>query len=178
MFGKARRYGLLITGLLWLGAPRLGWAQAQHLLSGLVRGADGGALPGASVAVPALSLGTATEADGHFSLALPEGPQQVVVSFVGYAPQTLSVNLHRAQQHNFTLTLATSELGEVVVGLKEARTSDEEITIFKSVGVALQDVAVAAAMFEIATRCNLGVPLDAFAPSLSLAEAHVLTHSV
>ncbi|GAB3636197.1 TonB-dependent receptor [Hymenobacter arcticus] len=101
--------------MLWLAAPRLGWAQAQHVLSGLVRGADGGVLPGASVAVPALSLGTATSADGRFSLSLPEGPQQVVVSFVGYASQTLSVNLRRPQQHNFTLAVATSELGEVVV---------------------------------------------------------------
>ncbi|MDJ0366935.1 TonB-dependent receptor [Hymenobacter sp. H14-R3] len=98
-----------------LATPRPGWAQAQHVLSGLVRGADGGALPGASVTVLALSLGTATGADGRFSLSLPEGPQQVVVSFVGYASQTLNVNLRRPQQHNFTLAAATSELGEVVV---------------------------------------------------------------
>ncbi|MEJ7666712.1 MAG: carboxypeptidase-like regulatory domain-containing protein [Hymenobacter sp.] len=52
-----------------------------------MRGADGTALPGATVAVPALGLGTATEADGRFSLSLPEGPQQVTVSFVGlYQP--------------------------------------------------------------------------------------------
>ncbi|MGI4738210.1 MAG: TonB-dependent receptor [Janthinobacterium lividum] len=92
-----------------------GRAQVQHVLSGVVRGSDGAVLPGASVAVPALGLGTATEADGHYRLSLPEGPQQVVVSFVGYTPQTLSVNLRRSQQHSFTLAAATSELGEVVV---------------------------------------------------------------
>ncbi len=115
MFGKSRRYGLLITGTLWLAVPHLGWAQVQHLLSGRVRGADGNALPGASVAVPALSLGTTTEADGHFSLSLPEGPHQLVVSFVGYASQTLPVNLHHAQQQSFILAAASSELSEVVV---------------------------------------------------------------
>jgi len=92
-----------------------GWAQVQHVLSGVVRGSDGDVLPGASVALPALGLGTATEADGHYRLSLPEGPQQVVVSFVGYTPQTLSVNLRHSQQHSFTLVAATSELGEVVV---------------------------------------------------------------
>ncbi|GAA4497158.1 TonB-dependent receptor [Hymenobacter ginsengisoli] len=80
-----------------------------------MRGADGLALPGASVAVPTLNLGTATEADGHFSLSLPEGPQQVVVSFVGYTSQTLAVNLRHNQQHTFTLAAANAELAEVVV---------------------------------------------------------------
>jgi ornithine cyclodeaminase/alanine dehydrogenase-like protein (mu-crystallin family) len=40
-----------------------------------------------------------------------------------------------------------AELGELAAGLKQGRTSAEEITIFKSVGVALQDIAVAAELF-------------------------------
>lgn len=105
----------ILISVLLATFPHLGWAQAQHLLSGVVRGSDGGVLPGASVAVPALGLGTVAEADGHYKLSLPEGPQQVVVSFVGYTSQTLSVNLRRNQQHGFTLAAAASELGEVVV---------------------------------------------------------------
>jgi len=115
MFGQLRWCGWVITGLLWLAGPRLGWAQVRHLLSGVVRGADGTALPGASVAVPALALGTATEADGHYRLSLPEGEQRVVVSFVGYTTQTLTLSLHHDQQRNVTLAASTSELGEVVV---------------------------------------------------------------
>ena len=103
----------ILLSVLLLGFPALSWA--QHLLSGLVRGVDGAALPGATVAVPALGLGTATEADGRFSLRLPAGPQQVTVSFVGYTSQTLRINLRHNQQHTFTLAPATSELGEVVV---------------------------------------------------------------
>ena len=57
MLGIVRRYGFFISGLLLVVSPRLGWAQARHLLNGLVRGADGTALPGATVAVPALGLG-------------------------------------------------------------------------------------------------------------------------
>jgi hypothetical protein len=115
MLRAFRPYRLFILFLLIYTLPQVSRAQAQHLFSGLVRGSDGLALPGASIAVPALGLGTATEADGHFSLSLPEGPQQVVVSFVGYTAQTLAVNLHRNQQHNFTLAASTAELGEVVV---------------------------------------------------------------
>jgi hypothetical protein len=94
-----------------------------------VRGADGTALPGASVAVPTLGLGTATEADGTYQLSLPAGPQRVVASFVGYATQTADVKLTRNQHYNFTLAASQSELGEVVVqgqqSLKDKLTSTQ-----------------------------------------------------
>ena len=104
-----------MVGVLWLAGPRLGWAQVRHLLSGTVRGADGTALPGASVAVPTLGLGTATEADGRYRLSVPEGEQQVVVSFVGYTSQTFTLSLRRDQRRDLTLAASPSELGEVVV---------------------------------------------------------------
>ncbi len=50
-----------------------------------------------------------------------------------------------------------AELGEIAAGLQPGRTSPEEITLFKSVGVAVQDVAAAAAVLEAARRQNLGV---------------------
>ncbi|WP_151088031.1 TonB-dependent receptor [Hymenobacter baengnokdamensis] len=115
MFRVLRFYIVSSLSILFFSLPQHLAAQTRHILSGVVRGDDGTALPGASVAVPALSLGTTTEADGKFSLSLPEGPQQVAVSFVGYVTQTLTVDLHRNQQHSFTLAASTNELGEVVV---------------------------------------------------------------
>ncbi len=50
-----------------------------------------------------------------------------------------------------------AELGEIVAGLKPGRTDPEEITFFKSVGVAVQDVAAAAAVLEAAKQQGLGV---------------------
>ncbi len=49
-----------------------------------------------------------------------------------------------------------AELGEIAAGLKPGRTSPEEITLFKSVGVAVQDVAAASAVLEAARRLGLG----------------------
>jgi alanine dehydrogenase len=49
-----------------------------------------------------------------------------------------------------------AELGEIAAGLKPGRASPEEITLFKSVGVAVQDVAAAGAVLEAARRLNLG----------------------
>jgi alanine dehydrogenase len=49
-----------------------------------------------------------------------------------------------------------AELGEIAAGLKPGRSAAEEITFFKSVGVAVQDVAAAGAALEAAQRLGLG----------------------
>ncbi len=49
-----------------------------------------------------------------------------------------------------------AEIGEIVAGLKPGRTTPEEITLFKSVGVAVQDVAAAAQVLAAAERRGLG----------------------
>ena len=69
-----------------------------------------------------------------------------------------------------TSNVVYAELGELTAGLMPGRTSPEEITIFKSVGIALQDIAVAAALFATAERCGLGTPLAAHAMSRHIAE--------
>jgi ornithine cyclodeaminase/alanine dehydrogenase len=48
------------------------------------------------------------------------------------------------------------ELGQVILGEKKGRTSDEEITLFKSVGLALQDVSTARVVYKKALEQNKG----------------------
>ncbi|HET9166102.1 MAG TPA: ornithine cyclodeaminase family protein [Candidatus Angelobacter sp.] len=67
--------------------------------------------------------------------------------------------------HALTAGIATvgdvyAELGEIVCRKKPGRTSAEEITIFDSTGMALQDVASAALVYEKAVREGKGVRLD------------------
>lgn len=50
-----------------------------------------------------------------------------------------------------------AELGEIAAGLKPGRASEDEITLFKSVGVAVQDVAAAARVLAAAEQLGLGV---------------------
>ena len=48
-----------------------------------------------------------------------------------------------------------AEIGEVVAGSKSGRESDEEITLFKSVGVAVEDIAAASLVYrKAAWRLN------------------------
>ena len=56
-----------------------------------------------------------------------------------------------------------AELGEIVAGNKPGRDSQEEITIFDSTGMALQDVAAAAILYEKADRQGAGIRLNSAA---------------
>jgi ornithine cyclodeaminase/alanine dehydrogenase-like protein (mu-crystallin family) len=49
-----------------------------------------------------------------------------------------------------------AEIGEVAAGKIPARTSDDQITFFKSVGVAVQDLAAAAVILKRAEDLNIG----------------------
>jgi len=53
-----------------------------------------------------------------------------------------------------------AELGELIVGHKPGRTSDEEITVFKSVGLAIQDVATAKLVYDKAVAAGIGIEVE------------------
>lgn len=53
-----------------------------------------------------------------------------------------------------------AELGEVIAGVKSGRTSPDEIIIFDSTGMALQDVITAALVYEKAVREGAGIVMD------------------
>jgi alanine dehydrogenase len=53
-----------------------------------------------------------------------------------------------------------AEIGDLITGKKPARTSDREITIFDSTGLAIQDAASAAAVYKKALQRKVGLLLD------------------
>jgi ornithine cyclodeaminase len=53
-----------------------------------------------------------------------------------------------------------AELGDIVLGRKAGRESDDEITYFKSVGIAVQDAVAAQLALENAHRLKLGREVD------------------
>ena len=57
-------------------------------------------------------------------------------------------------------SMMSAEIGEIVLGRKPGRMSAEEITFFKSVGNAAQDVAVAARVLAAAERDGRGVVVE------------------
>jgi len=53
-----------------------------------------------------------------------------------------------------------AEIGEIVAGRKAGRTSEDEITYFKTVGVAVQDIAAARRVLDKATELGLGAEVE------------------
>jgi ornithine cyclodeaminase/alanine dehydrogenase-like protein (mu-crystallin family) len=49
-----------------------------------------------------------------------------------------------------------AELGEVLAGLKPGRRNDEEITLFRSLGLAVEDLAAAQHAVRAAAELGLG----------------------
>jgi ornithine cyclodeaminase/alanine dehydrogenase len=56
--------------------------------------------------------------------------------------------------------IVAAELGEVVTGAKAGRTSNDQITLFKSIGVAIEDVSVGALAYEKATSQGVGTVVE------------------
>ncbi len=53
-----------------------------------------------------------------------------------------------------------AELGEIIIGKKPSRESDEEITLFKSNGLAIQDVATAKLVYDRAVQHGIGTEVE------------------
>ena len=64
--------------------------------------------------------------------------------------------------HNGTLRVdhIAATLGTIVAGKKPGRTRDDEITIFDSTGLAVQDLALARALYDRAQERGVGQMLD------------------
>jgi ornithine cyclodeaminase/alanine dehydrogenase len=52
------------------------------------------------------------------------------------------------------------ELGQVIIGRYTGRAHPEDVTLFKSVGIAIEDVAVAARVWQAAQAAGIGRPID------------------
>ena len=53
-----------------------------------------------------------------------------------------------------------AELGDVLLGRAPGRVSDEDVTLFKSVGLAVQDATAARAVLTRARELGLGTPFE------------------
>ena len=100
---------LLFVGL-W------GQAQTRYTISGEVLDADSQeTLIGVTLLVPELNTGTVTNAYGFYSLTLPEGEYSLVVQYLGYKTQMLSLSINQGSKLDIRLEISSEALEEVVV---------------------------------------------------------------
>ena len=101
----------LIFTLLLL--PLFAFSQGK-IVSGVVNDDMGGPLPGATVQVKGSeSIGSITDFDGKFTIAIRDGETRIIVSYVGFVSQEINIE----EQNNISVSLEqdVSELEEVVV---------------------------------------------------------------
>lgn len=65
---------------------------AQTTISGTLLDSDGFPLPGATVLAKGTSAGTIADLDGNYSLTVPEGVTELVISYTGYETQTVPID--------------------------------------------------------------------------------------
>jgi alanine dehydrogenase len=94
----------------------------------------------------------------HASLMGADGPGKAEIAVGELARARVFCDDWEQASHNGDLVHAVeagvlrreevTQLGDVLAGLAEGRRSDEEVTVFDSTGLAIQDLAVALAAFE------------------------------
>ena len=99
------------------------FGQQKYTLSGTVyEAASNETLIGVTISIPELRTGTTTNEYGFYSITLPEGEYEVVVSYLGYQSIRQTISLNTDRKRNFNLVEEPEELEEVVVTDKANRT--------------------------------------------------------
>ncbi|MDR6194484.1 SusC/RagA family TonB-linked outer membrane protein [Siphonobacter sp. SORGH_AS_0500] len=104
--------------LLWLLALLMGWsftvsAQSQILSGKVYSDDDKLGLPGTSVSIKGTTIGTTTDSDGQFKLTIPAGGATLIVSFIGYIKQEVTITTQTSLE--VYLKPEAGQLTEVVV---------------------------------------------------------------
>jgi TonB-linked SusC/RagA family outer membrane protein len=99
---------------LALAASLSAHAQTRPVTGTVLGAADRAPLPGVSVVIKGTTTGTATDADGKFSLPVPAGDATLVFSFVGYEPVEVKVGGNNTVP-TVQLKEKATELNDVVV---------------------------------------------------------------
>jgi tetratricopeptide (TPR) repeat protein len=96
----------------------------DNRISGIVVDDNQQPLPGVNVLVKGTSIGTVTDSEGNYSLNVPSSGAVIVISFVGYGAQEITVSGSQSTI-DAILEAETSQLSEVVVvGYGEQRRTD------------------------------------------------------
>lgn len=89
------------------------FAQATIKVTGVIRDSKGVTLPGVSVRVKGTQLGSLTDIDGKFTIAVPDESSVLVFSYVSFA--TKEVPVGKTRSFNVTLLDDAVSLNEVVI---------------------------------------------------------------
>jgi len=113
------------------------FAQDTGTLKGVVKDKESGqTVIGANVVLESdKGRGAATDFDGKFSLILPAGKQNVIITSIGYAAKTVSVSINAGAttELNVDLEIESEQLETVIVSAGKFEQRIEDLTVSVSV---------------------------------------------
>jgi hypothetical protein len=119
--------------LLFFLAPFFLFAQQKYTLSGSVSEKGITSVPGANVFIEGTTMGTQTDAKGHYSLKnIPAGRHRLVASMVGYLPKIVFIELPgKTTEFKFSLEEDNKTLAEVRVVGSQDKIWEKQFRIFE-----------------------------------------------
>ena len=93
---------------------------AKYTISGYIKDSlTGETLIGATLTVAGKSKGISSNQYGFYSITLDEGEYTFIVSYIGYLPKIMKVDLQKNQLHNFELLPRATLQQEVIISTKK-----------------------------------------------------------
>ncbi len=121
------KYFLIL--FVFILVPFLGSAQDKYSVSGFITDANGESLVGANILIEKLQKGTVSNNYGFFSLTVPEGDYTILVSYVGYKGQEISVLLNKNQKLNLKLEESSEMMESVEVTAQKRDANVREVSM-------------------------------------------------
>lgn len=148
------------------------FAQEKFTLSGTITDfKNNETLIGVNIYIPALKIGTTTNAYGFFSLTVPGGEHEIEISYVGYQTVQKTIKLNQNTKLNFGLNEGGEELQEVVIkdnkgkiNIKSPEMSANKLSIatIKKMPVVLGEVDVLKSILLLPGVTNAGEGASGF----------------
>jgi ornithine cyclodeaminase/alanine dehydrogenase-like protein (mu-crystallin family) len=110
--------------------------------------------PGVHINAVGANLATRRELDADVLTA-----SRLVVEYREQALQEAGDLVMAIEAGKVSANDIAADLGEVVTGRAPGRTSSDQITVFKSIGVAIEDMSVGAYVYDKAVAENAGTPV-------------------
>jgi TonB-linked SusC/RagA family outer membrane protein len=141
----------LLAGLSFFIVSLAVSAQERVVAGKVTSSDDGTSMPGVNVLLKGTSNGAVTTAEGTYSISVPAGGGVLVFSFVGYAPQEITIGTQSTI--DVSLELDVTQLSEVVVvgyGTQDRRTLTTSQTTVS--GTAISSLAAPSFDTQLAGR--------------------------
>ncbi|RED45382.1 iron complex outermembrane receptor protein [Winogradskyella eximia] len=85
------------------------------------------AIPYATIYLPELETGTTTNDKGEFSLELSKGTYKIVISYIGFQTQSLSITVPSKETLTFLLSESAMEMEEVIISTPFHKLQSENV---------------------------------------------------